>query len=94
MEIVVNTRLLLKDRLEGIGWFSYETLQRITRQHPEHHFIFLFDREFDEEFIFSDNVTPLIISPPARHPFLFYWWFEISVAGILKRLKPDLFLQW
>lgn len=93
MEIVVNTRLLLKDRLEGIGWFSYETLQRITRQHPEHHFIFLFDREFDEEFIFADNVTPLIISPPARHPFLFYWWFEISVAGILKRLKPDLFLS-
>jgi glycosyltransferase involved in cell wall biosynthesis len=93
MEIVVNTRLLLKNKLEGIGWFSFETLKRITVAHPEHHFIFLFDRDFDDEFLFSDNVTPLILSPQARHPFLFYWWFEFSVAGILNKLKPDLFIS-
>ena len=93
MEIVVNTRLLLKDRLEGIGWFTYETLKRITKAHPEHHFIFLFDRDFDEDFIFSDNITPLILSPQARHPFLFYWWFEVSVANFLNKYKPDLFLS-
>jgi hypothetical protein len=81
VEIVVNTRLLLKNRLEGIGWFSYETLKRITQNHPEHHFVFLFDRDYDEEFVFSDNVTPLILSPQARHPILFYWWFEFSVAN-------------
>ncbi|MGB3947552.1 MAG: glycosyltransferase family 1 protein [Bacteroidia bacterium] len=93
MEIVVNTRLLIKNKLEGIGWFSYETLKRITQAHPEHHFIFLFDREFDEEFIFSDNITPLIFSPKARHPILFYWWFEHTVAGFLNKYKPDLFLS-
>ncbi len=93
MEIVVNTRLLIKNKLEGIGWFSFETLTRITKAHPEHHFIFLFDRDFDEEFIFSDNVTPLILSPPARHPILFYWWFEFSVANFLNRYNPDLFLS-
>lgn len=93
MEIVVNTRLLLKNRLEGIGWFTFETLKRITNNHPDDHFIFLFDRDFDEEFIFSDNITPLIISPQARHPFLYYLWFEYSVASILNRLQPDLFLS-
>jgi glycosyltransferase involved in cell wall biosynthesis len=93
MEIVVNTRLLLKNKLEGIGWFTYETLKRVTNEHPEDHFIFLFDRHFDEEFIFADNITPLILSPPARHPFLFYWWFEHSVAGLLNKYKPDLFLS-
>lgn len=93
MEIVVNTRLLLKNRLEGIGWFTFETLKRITNDHPDDHFIFLFDRDFDEEFIFSDNITPLILSPQARHPFLYYLWFEYSVAAILNRLKPDLFLS-
>lgn len=93
MEIVVNTRLLIKNKLEGIGWFSYETLKRITQAHPDHHFIFLFDREFDEEFIFSDNITPLIFSPKARHPILFYWWFEHTVAGFLNKYKPDLFLS-
>lgn len=93
MKIVVNARLLIKDRLEGIGWFTCETLKRITRQHPEHHFIFLFDRDFDEEFIFSDNITPLVLSPKANHPVLFYWWFEYAVANILTDLKADLFLS-
>ena len=93
MEIVVNTRLLIDNKLEGIGWFAFETLKRITNRHPEHHFIFLFDRDFDEEFIFSDNVTPLILSPKARHPILFYWWFEFSVANFLNKFKPDLFIS-
>ena len=93
MKIVVNTRLLLKNKLEGIGWFTYETLKRITIKHPEHHFVFLFDRDFDEDFIFSDNITPVILSPQARHPFLFYWWFEFSVADFLKQYQPDLFIS-
>lgn len=93
MEIVVNTRLLINNKLEGMGWFTYETLKRITQKHPEHHFVFLFDRYYDEEFLFADNVTPLVLSPQARHPFLFYWWFEFSVAGFLNRFKPDLFLS-
>ncbi|MBL7891509.1 MAG: glycosyltransferase family 4 protein [Bacteroidia bacterium] len=93
MEIVVNTRLLIRNRLEGIGWFTFESLKRITRDHPEHHFIFAFDREFDEEFILADNVTPIILSPQARHPFLYYIWFEFSIAHLLKDMKPDLFLS-
>lgn len=93
MTIVVNTRLLIKDRLEGIGWFAYETLKRITKNNPQHHFVFLFDREFDESFIFSENITPIILSPQARHPFLFYIWFEHSVRHVLRDLKPDLFLS-
>jgi glycosyltransferase involved in cell wall biosynthesis len=91
--IAVNTRLLLKGRLEGIGWFTYETLKRITKSHPEHHFIFIFDRPYDPEFIFSGNITPVVIGPQARHPFLYYLWFEFSIPRILKKYKADLFLS-
>ena len=93
MQIVVNTRLLLKNRLEGIGWFTYQTLKRITQNHPEVHFIFLFDRACDETFIFGDNITPLVLGPQARHPFLYHIWFQFSVKNLLNRLKPDLFLS-
>ena len=93
MKIAVNTRLLLKDKLEGIGWFTFETLKRITKQHPEHQFYFLFDRKFDEEFIFSGNITPLIIPPPARHPFLYITWFGLSIPLVLRSVKPDLFFS-
>lgn len=93
MVIAVNTRLLIKDKLEGIGWFTYETLLRITRQHPEHTFYFLFDRPYNKDFIFAPNVKPIVLSPPARHPILFILWFEISVSLFLKKIKPDLFLS-
>jgi glycosyltransferase involved in cell wall biosynthesis len=93
LKIAVNTRLLLKDKLEGIGWFSYETLRRITTQHQEHQFYFIFDRQFDDSFIFSGNITPVVIPPQARHPLLYYLWFEKSIPRALKKIQPDLFFS-
>lgn len=93
MIIAVNTRLLLKGKLEGIGWFTYETLSRITKTHPEHQFIFIFDRPYSEEFIFSDNIIPIVLSPPTRHPVLWLIWFELQIPRILKKYKADLFFS-
>lgn len=93
LKIAVNTRLLLHNRLEGIGWFTYESLRRIVQSHPEHEFLFLFDRPYHQEFIFGDNVTPLVAGPPARHPLLFYIWFEFTLPRLLKKHKPDLFIS-
>ena len=93
MVIAVNTRLLLTNSLEGIGWFAHESLLRITRAHTDHQFVFLFDRPYDDRFIFSDNVTPLVLSPPARHPVLWYWWFEHAVPRALKKVRADVFFS-
>jgi glycosyltransferase involved in cell wall biosynthesis len=80
-------------KLDGIGWFTFETLKRIVIAHPEIQFIFLFDRKYNKEVIFADNVTPVIIGPPTRHPFLWFLWFECRIKAYLKRKKPDLFLS-
>lgn len=93
MRIAVNTRLLLKGKLEGIGWFTFETLIRMTQNHPEHEFIFIFDRPYDPDYIFADNVTPVVIGPQARHPILFYIWFDFQIPKVLKKYKADLFLS-
>jgi glycosyltransferase involved in cell wall biosynthesis len=93
LNIAVNTRLLLKNKLEGIGWFSFETLKRITTNHPEHTFYFIFDRPFDKQFIFGDNVKPIVIGAPTRHPVLYYLWFEFSIPKILKEINADLFIS-
>ena len=93
MKIAVNTRLLLKDKLEGIGWVEYETLRRMVLAHPEVEFYFLFDKSPDKSFIFGDNVVPVTLFPPARRSFLFVWYFEWSVTRALKKIKPDLFFS-
>lgn len=93
MRIAVNTRLLIKNRLEGIGRFSLEILSRIAQNHPEHDFLFIFDRPYDKKFIFADNVKPIVIGPQARHPFLFIFWFEVSIPFILRKYKADMFLS-
>jgi len=92
MIIAVNTRLLLRDRLEGIGWFMHENLKRITAAHPEHTFLFLFDRPFSPEFIYGDNIRPLVVPPPTRHPFLWYLWFERILPGILQKHGAGIYL--
>lgn len=93
MRIAVNTRLLLKGKLEGIGWFTHQTLDRMVRKHPEHEFIFFFDRPYDPSFVFASNVTPVVVSPQARHPILFYIWFEWQIPRLLKKYKADVFLS-
>lgn len=93
MRIAVNTRFLLPNRLEGIGWFSYEVIRRLVKKYPEHEFIFFFDRPYDKQFIFGPNVNPVVLFPPARHATLWYWWFEWSLHRALKRYKADVFLS-
>ena len=93
MNIAVNTRLLIENKLEGIGWFTFETLKRIVARHPEHTFFFIFDRPYNKKFLFSDNIIPIVIGPQARHPFLFYLWFEFSIPKILKKIKADIFVS-
>jgi len=93
MVIAVNTRLLLKGKLEGIGWFTYETLKRMTLNHPEHEFIFIFDRPYNQDYVFAENVQPVVIGPPTRHPVLWYLWFDYQIPKVLKKYKADLFLS-
>jgi glycosyltransferase involved in cell wall biosynthesis len=93
MRIAVNARFLLANKLEGIGRYTYETMQRIANNHPEHEFIFLFDRPFSNEFVFADNVKPIKLFPQARHPFLYYWFFNFSVTKALKKHKADVFVS-
>jgi glycosyltransferase involved in cell wall biosynthesis len=93
MVIGVNTRFLLQDHLEGVGNFLYQALSRITKDHPEHQFIFIFDRPYDPGFVFGPNVKAVVSGPGARHPLLWKWWYDIKVPAVLKKYKADVFLS-
>jgi glycosyltransferase involved in cell wall biosynthesis len=94
LNIAINTRLLLpKGHKEGIARYIYELTKRLVENHPEHQFFFFFDRAYNADYIFAKNVTPVVISPPARHPILFYLWFDWMVPYYLKKHKIDVFFS-
>lgn len=93
MRIGINTRLLLKGKMDGIGWFTYETVKRIVEQHPEHQFFFFFDRPPSEEFIFAENVHPVVLFPQSRHPILWYMFFQWSMRHAIKKHKIEVLLS-
>ena len=93
MKIAVNTRLLLRGKLDGIGWFTHEILSRIVRDHPEHEFHFLFDRPYDDAFLFAPNVHAHVVNPQARHPLLFRIWYNWMIPRKLKQLGADIFVS-
>ncbi len=93
MNIIINTRLLIKNKLDGIGRFTLETLKRITQNNPKTTFHFIFDRKYSKEFIFSQNVIPHILYPPTKHPILWYIWFEIQLPKLIRSLNADIFFS-
>ena len=93
MIIAVNTRLLLENTMEGIARYNYESLKRMVAAHPEDDFYFIFDRPYSKKFIFGDNVHPIVMFPPTRHPLLMIYWFEWAVYRLLKKLQPDVFFS-
>jgi glycosyltransferase involved in cell wall biosynthesis len=92
MRIAVNTRLLIPDKMEGIGSFIRECTKRLVEWHPEHEFHLIFDRRWDPEMV-PAGATPHSLPPQARHPQLFQAWFEWSLPYLFKKIKADIFLS-
>jgi glycosyltransferase involved in cell wall biosynthesis len=93
MRIAVNTRSLLPGYPEEYGYFLYETFRLITKNHPEHEFIFIFDRPWHPQFIFAPNVKPVLTGPATRHPLVSKIWYDIRVPALLKKVKADVFIS-
>ena len=89
MRVGVNSRLLLKDKLEGIGYFTLKNLERLTRNHPDCEFVLFFDRPYDRDFVFAKNVKPIVIPLPTRHPMLWHIYFEILLPIYIRLYKID-----
>jgi glycosyltransferase involved in cell wall biosynthesis len=94
VHIAVTTRFLLPgNQLEGLGRYTYETLQQLVKQHPECTFHFLFDRPYDPRYVLGPNVVPHVLLPPARHPLLMLAWYQGAVAWWLRRHQPAALLS-
>ena len=91
--IAINTRLVVPGRLDGIGWFTLETVQRMVSAHPEHEFHLIFDRTPPADLFPGQHVEVHWMWPPARRPFLLDWWMDRSLPRLLKKIGADLFVS-
>ena len=91
MRIAVNARLLANQKLEGMGLYIVEVVRQLLRN-TDHEFLLLTDRPGALP-DFPRPVERVIASPPARHPVLFYAWFEWAVPRALRKWRADAFLS-
>jgi glycosyltransferase involved in cell wall biosynthesis len=94
MTIAVNVRFLLKNKLEGYGYFVNEIFAILTKSYPQHTFIFVFDRPFDTSFVFNNsNIIPIVVAPKARFALSYFWWYNFAVPFALKKYSPNIIVQ-
>ena len=91
MNIAINCRHLLADKLEGFGNYTLEIAKRLCHNHPEHQFYLFFDRPFSEKFLFCENTHGVVVGPVTRHPILNLIWGSFSLPRALKKYNIDLF---
>ena len=93
MHVAVNTRFLIPGKMEGFGVYTDEIMKRMTVDNPGDSFTFYFDRKFDSRYKYAENVSLRSVFPPARHPILFYIWFQLRLRQKLIAKRPDVFFS-
>jgi glycosyltransferase involved in cell wall biosynthesis len=89
MKIVVDTRRLHDSSPGEYGYFFGEILKRITRNNPEHAFIFIFDKSYDGKLVLEKNVTAVVNGPSTSRPLLLKLWYDIKLPRLLKKYNAD-----
>ena len=93
IKIAINARMLKITPDDGISRFTFEVVRRITVNNPSYRFALIFDRKYDSRLLFPGNTEAYIISPPSRHPILWYTWHEWQLPGLLNRIGAHIFLS-
>ena len=93
MTIAINCWILRNKKLDGIGYFTVNTVANLIRQHPEIQFQILCDKKFTEDYFDFPNVTKHKIFPALRHPILYVIYMELVLPFFLRKHKPDLMVS-
>lgn len=93
MIIAVNTRLNKETQPQGYEDLLFGLLECVTRNFPQHRFIFLSDREFDKKRVFHKNVQPVVAGPKISSNLRLQYWLNYRVPVMLRRHKADVFIS-
>ena len=72
--------------------FIFECFSKLAQQYPQHQFIYIFDATFDEKYIRSKNIIPIVAGPQTKSTLLLKYWLNYKIPAILKKYKVDVFV--
>ena len=84
MKIAVDTRNLRNNHLQEDAYFLFEILKRIIKKHPEHEFIFIFDKPYDAKLLLDKNITVIVTGPRVSNVLLCKFWYDIRLPALLR----------
>ncbi len=88
MRIAVNTRFLGLPEAEGYAHFTKGLILSMHQHFPEDVYHLMYDRQ-PFSAIQGRNIFHHIAGPPARHPLLWKWWYDISMTRMAGKQKAD-----
>lgn len=93
MIIAVNAIFFNSANLEGYGHYTVSIFKLLVKQYPQHQFVFVYDRPHPTDLIIGENVESITVAPAARHIPAFFYWYNISAALAVKKIKADVWVQ-
>ena len=93
MTIAVNANFLTTNYPCNDGDFIFEIFSRLARKYPQHNFIYFFDANFDEKYITSKNIIPVVTGPQIKNPLLLQYRLNYKMPSLLKKYKADIFIS-
>lgn len=93
MRIAINAIFLQNNPMEGYGHYTAEVLRRMVAAHPKDEFLLLYDRPWETPFLNATNVHSVFVSPAARHPLSFKYWYDVKATSVVKKWKADVWFQ-
>ncbi|MBX2930822.1 MAG: glycosyltransferase family 4 protein [Chitinophagaceae bacterium] len=93
MRIVINTKLSQQYNVAIYNTYMYEIVQRLVVQHPEHEFLLLLNPAFEPKNFQQKNITLQKILLKSKHNLSIQYWYNVTLAFIIKKFKADIVLH-
>jgi glycosyltransferase involved in cell wall biosynthesis len=94
MKIAVNASSFFSNShsVNDLNSFAHHCLSA-TAAHPEHSFLFIFDKPYPTSFLLPDNATSIVKGPEINSLIKNRIWHHLKIPAILKKYEADVFLS-
>jgi glycosyltransferase involved in cell wall biosynthesis len=92
LRVAIICRLAFHGRLDGIGWYIEQITRHLATVAPDLSLTLLFDRSPHPTLV-PKGASAQAVGFPARHPSLWWIWFEQSIPRWVRANKPDVLVS-